>query len=530
MRAPGTGQGQSAMRILLHCNAGPALGIGHVLRSIALAEEAIAAGHSVVLAAEVEGEFVLVAGWTLSPAWACRHAVTAGERSGTSSDAYRRRAPRHLRARRRPASWTRTIGRRAAAEQHGGRGPSVGEPLTSSSIRTSGPRAPHVRAVRCWRAAGEWALLRRSVAGHRAGSARSTPGASGPGGHGWHRRRCGVTGALLGVLARTGPPLQVTAVAAAGRRRRLRGRARDLGLDVDLVAPQPEDLTDADARTRPRRQRRRHGGVGAVLPRRPGRTGLRRRQPARGVRAECSPAGPLWAGRRRPRPDPDSAVDGAPRRAGRRRPPAASRSPPAAALVDGRGAWRVVGAWEQLAAATLRPRRDPSSTYGSRPPDAAPCCAAGGTTRRRGRVAQLGRDRPRGAPAWLARILADRDRHLLVGPTAREPSGRSGGTASTTASGRSASPSRRTAGARRWPGRCSPPARAGSPTRSRPRARARGGARGQPAVAAAVPVRRLPAGPAAGRRRLPAAGAAAGADGELDEVPVERRAAAARRG
>lgn len=46
------------MRILLHCNAGPTLGIGHVMRSIALAEEAIAAGHRVVLAGEVEGEFV----------------------------------------------------------------------------------------------------------------------------------------------------------------------------------------------------------------------------------------------------------------------------------------------------------------------------------------------------------------------------------------------------------------------------------------------------------------------------------------
>lgn len=46
------------MLILLHCNGGPALGIGHVMRSIALAEEALAAGHRVVLAGEIEGDFL----------------------------------------------------------------------------------------------------------------------------------------------------------------------------------------------------------------------------------------------------------------------------------------------------------------------------------------------------------------------------------------------------------------------------------------------------------------------------------------
>ncbi|HEU4812124.1 MAG TPA: bifunctional UDP-2,4-diacetamido-2,4,6-trideoxy-beta-L-altropyranose hydrolase/GNAT family N-acetyltransferase [Nocardioides sp.] len=46
------------MLILLHSNGGPALGIGHVMRSIALAEEALAAGHRVVLAGEIEGDFL----------------------------------------------------------------------------------------------------------------------------------------------------------------------------------------------------------------------------------------------------------------------------------------------------------------------------------------------------------------------------------------------------------------------------------------------------------------------------------------
>jgi spore coat polysaccharide biosynthesis predicted glycosyltransferase SpsG/GNAT superfamily N-acetyltransferase len=46
------------MRILFHCNGGPELGIGHVMRSIALAEEATAAGHEVLVAGEVEGDFL----------------------------------------------------------------------------------------------------------------------------------------------------------------------------------------------------------------------------------------------------------------------------------------------------------------------------------------------------------------------------------------------------------------------------------------------------------------------------------------
>jgi spore coat polysaccharide biosynthesis predicted glycosyltransferase SpsG len=46
------------MLILLHCNGGPTLGIGHVMRSFALVEEALAAGHRVVVAGEIEGDFL----------------------------------------------------------------------------------------------------------------------------------------------------------------------------------------------------------------------------------------------------------------------------------------------------------------------------------------------------------------------------------------------------------------------------------------------------------------------------------------
>ena len=46
------------MRILLLCDGGGSLGVGHVIRSLALAEAAVAAGHEVVVAGHFEGSFV----------------------------------------------------------------------------------------------------------------------------------------------------------------------------------------------------------------------------------------------------------------------------------------------------------------------------------------------------------------------------------------------------------------------------------------------------------------------------------------
>ncbi len=42
----------------MHCDGGPALGIGHVVRSIALAEEAVARGHRVTVAGQLDGDFL----------------------------------------------------------------------------------------------------------------------------------------------------------------------------------------------------------------------------------------------------------------------------------------------------------------------------------------------------------------------------------------------------------------------------------------------------------------------------------------
>ena len=47
------------MRVLLGCDGGGTLGVGHVMRSLALAEAAVAAGHDVVVAGHFGGSFLL---------------------------------------------------------------------------------------------------------------------------------------------------------------------------------------------------------------------------------------------------------------------------------------------------------------------------------------------------------------------------------------------------------------------------------------------------------------------------------------
>lgn len=46
------------MRLLLRCDGGPATGVGHVVRSLAIAEEAVARGHEVTLSGRLEGDLL----------------------------------------------------------------------------------------------------------------------------------------------------------------------------------------------------------------------------------------------------------------------------------------------------------------------------------------------------------------------------------------------------------------------------------------------------------------------------------------
>ena len=43
------------MRVLLRCDGSPQIGVGHVVRALALAEEAVSRGHTVSLLGRVEG-------------------------------------------------------------------------------------------------------------------------------------------------------------------------------------------------------------------------------------------------------------------------------------------------------------------------------------------------------------------------------------------------------------------------------------------------------------------------------------------
>ncbi len=54
-RGPTEDPGRRLMRLLLRCDGGPATGVGHVVRSLALAEEAVRRGHEVSVLGEVSG-------------------------------------------------------------------------------------------------------------------------------------------------------------------------------------------------------------------------------------------------------------------------------------------------------------------------------------------------------------------------------------------------------------------------------------------------------------------------------------------
>ncbi|WP_457252517.1 GNAT family N-acetyltransferase [Pedococcus sp. P5_B7] len=55
------------MRLLLRCDGGPDIGVGHVVRSLALAEEATARGHEVALLGRVEGPFLTALAAAVGP-------------------------------------------------------------------------------------------------------------------------------------------------------------------------------------------------------------------------------------------------------------------------------------------------------------------------------------------------------------------------------------------------------------------------------------------------------------------------------
>jgi spore coat polysaccharide biosynthesis predicted glycosyltransferase SpsG len=387
------------VRILVHCHGGPDIGAGHVFRAAAVAEEALGRGHEVDLHGTFEGS--LVADRVQSLGVRTVATLRPEDYDVVHLDTY--------------AAYGDELARRAAGlalvsnveDATFGRRPAdlVVDPNLGAeqTARESGPAMAR---------GSRWALVRRSIA-DRAGSAELRDEARKVlvvlGG----TDSLGVSGEVLDVLARTRRPLQVTAVAQPAAESDLRRRALDLGLDIDLVAPQPDltdlmlasDLTISAAGTTVWELL--CLGVPAALVsvadnQRPGYQRVLARGAAVGLGAADraldldGAAATLWG-----------VLDDADLRrtlaaAGRR-------------LVDGRGAWRVVGAWEQLTASV--------PVVVPQPVDVRLATAEDADVLRRWRDDPATRAASHSTAAvdpdvhqsWLAGVLVDRDRHLLVG-------------------------------------------------------------------------------------------------------------------
>jgi spore coat polysaccharide biosynthesis predicted glycosyltransferase SpsG/ribosomal protein S18 acetylase RimI-like enzyme len=387
------------VRVLVHCNGGPDIGAGHVFRAAAVAEEALRRGHDVELHGTFDGSLVadrvrLLGVPTVAAPRPDAYDVVHLDTYAPYGDEL---AARFVGAALVSNVEDAAFGRRPADLVID---PNLG---AESAPRESGPVLAR---------GSRWALVRESVA-DRAGSAQV---------HDEARHvlvvlggtdALGVTGELLGVLARAGRPLQVTAVAQPDAGDDLRGRALDLGLDVDLVTPQTDltdlmlasDLTVSAAGTAVWELCCLGVPAALVCVADNQRAGYERLL-ARGAAVGLGDADRGL--------DPDSAaatlrgvLDDADRRralaaAGRR-------------LVDGRGAWRVVGAWEQLTAT--------GPLTGPEPVDVRPATAGDAEVLRRWRDEPATRAASRSSAAlnpdehraWLVRVLVDPDRHLLVG-------------------------------------------------------------------------------------------------------------------
>jgi spore coat polysaccharide biosynthesis predicted glycosyltransferase SpsG/RimJ/RimL family protein N-acetyltransferase len=387
------------VRILIHCHGGPEVGAGHVFRAAALAETALGRGHRVDFSGTFVGPLVNDRLQSLGVDVVSEEHLAAYD--VVHVDTYRADGDA-VAARATGVALLSNLedgefGRRAADVVVD---PTLGAERTH---RESGPVL--LRGSR-------WAPLRQSVA-ERAGRAEIRAPA---------RRVLVVmggsdvlnaTGLALEALAATGHDLAVTAVAQPADRAHLGRLTAGLDLDVELVAPRPDlaplmleqDLVVSAAGTSVWELC--CLGVPAAL------LCVSDNQQDGYARVLASGAavglGDALAGF-----DRDAAV-------------ATLRdvlddvglrhrlSATGARLVDGRGAWRVVRAWEQLTAGEtdraivpdlkvrpattadaetlLRWRNDPATRQGSRDPS------------------ELTPDRH---AAWLARALRSPDRQLLV--------------------------------------------------------------------------------------------------------------------
>ena len=389
------------MRVLIHCHGGPAIGMGHVARAAALAEVALDRGHLVAFSGTFEGSLISDRLATLGVPVLDEPDLTAYD--VVHVDTYLPDGDEVARA-------ARAAGVTLLSNlEDGGFGrrpadlvvdPNLGAERTS---RNSGPLL--LRGSR-------WALLRRSVA-EQAGQApladevrRVLVVMGGTDPH-------GATGAVLDALAATGRDLAVTAIAQPDGRDELARRVAGYALDVELVPPRgdltalmlEQDLVVSAAGTAVWELC--CLGVPAAL------VCVADNQEA-GYRRVLERGAAVGLGLAMPGLDHDAAVATLLQVIGDRalREQLATAGP---RLVDGRGAWRVVRSWEQLAVRRERP--GPAVGLRVRPAseaDADTLLRWRNDPVTRAASRDTGEVRAEQHRAWLAATLSDPDRHLLL--------------------------------------------------------------------------------------------------------------------
>lgn len=387
------------MRILIHCHGGPAIGMGHVSRAAALAEVAVDRGHQVDFSGTFEGPLVTERVRSVGvevvahPDPSSYDVVHVDTYLPDGDDLAARAAGGALLSIVEDAEF----GRRPADV--------VVDPNLGAE------RTPHDTGSVLLRGS-RWALLRRSVTeqagrvriGDEARRVLVVMGGTDP---------LGITGAVLGALAATGHDLSVTAIAQPDGRDELERRVAAYDLDLELVPPRPDltalmveqDLVVSAAGTAAWELS--CLGVPAALV-----CVVENQQAGYQRLLEHGAAVGLGSATRGLHNDTAVATlrQVLSDRALRER-----IATTGIQLVDGRGAWRVVRSWEQLA---VRPhRRAVTTDLRVRPATEADAESLlrwrdDPVTRAASRDGgEIGPDRHR---AWLAATLTDPGRHLLV--------------------------------------------------------------------------------------------------------------------
>ncbi|SDP28555.1 Spore coat polysaccharide biosynthesis protein SpsG, predicted glycosyltransferase [Pedococcus dokdonensis] len=417
------------MRLLLRCDGGPGIGVGHVVRSLALAEEAVARGHEVALLGRVEGAFLVDLAAAVGPGLRLLGPAPSDRPTDLAAsaadydvlhvdhydlpdgllDALLVDGPESPR----PVLSTMADGTYGARPAD-----LVVDPTVDA--QWSAPPAParwHLRGSR-------FVALRRSVTSLRETVVEET-GALVPrvlvvmGG-------VDPTGAAPGVveaLAATGLPLDVTVVASEGTRAALDALAASWSVGsltvTDPVADLPARMARADLVVSAAgtsvwelcAMRRPMAVLAVVDNQEPGYAALLRAGAAVGLGTATEPLGTAGMA------DRLSAALADP---GLRRDVAAA----AGRVVDGLGAWRLVASFEDvLDGATASAGPGEVTVRPATPADAEPLWhwRNDPTTREHSRSQEP-------VPleshlAWLTASLARRDRHLLVGEVAGRPVG-----------------------------------------------------------------------------------------------------------